>query len=124
MSSYTSPQRQGATDWLRRVARGVVVLWAAWWTFFVWASVIFEGVTSNGMLAALLVSALLGGSAAIAWRWERGGGVLLTVEGLLVLLGYPQAFSHLPPLTITFVLLTFALPPLLAGTLCLACRKR
>ena len=124
MSSYTRPQRQGATDWLRRVALTVAILWATWWTFFVWASVIFEGVSREGMLAALLVSAVLGGSAAIAWRWQRGGGLLLTVEGLLVLLGYPQAFSYLPPSTITFVLLTFALPPLLAGALFLACRKR
>jgi hypothetical protein len=124
VSSATRPPREGVTDWLRPVARAVSALWAAWWTFFAWASVLTEGATTAGLFAALLLTTLFFASAAIAWRWERWGGLLLTVEGLLVLLSYPQAAGGLDPSTITFVLLTLALPPLVAGTLFLACRKR
>jgi hypothetical protein len=124
MSAHTPLPRDSATDSLRPIARAIAALWACFWTFFVWASVLSEPLTARGALAAAILSAVFLGSAAVAWRWERGGGLLLTVEGLLALLSYPQAASDLPAATITAVLLTLALPPLVAGTLCLGCRKR
>jgi hypothetical protein len=45
--------------------------------------------------------------------------------GLVVLVGYPIMFSRrFPPNTILIMLLTMALPPLAAGILLLASRRR
>ncbi len=109
---------------LRIIARIVALAWAAWWTFFVWVTVASEGFPNNGLVAATILTVVFLGSALIVFRSERIGGLLLTVEGILVLIGYPQVTPGMPSATVTLVLLTLALPPLIAGTLSLACRGR
>lgn len=112
------------TRLLRSLARAIALLWAAWWTFFVWATVASEGFLWPGPAVAAALGVLFLGSALLAWRWQHIGGLLLTVEGLLVVIGYPQMMAGVPSATVTTVLLTLALPPLVAGALCLACRER
>ena len=56
-------------------------------------------------------------SAIVAWRSEKVGGSILIVEGLAVSLLYPIIFRNMASPTVFFVLLTMALPPLVAGIL-------
>ncbi|MCI0691113.1 hypothetical protein L0337_03795 [candidate division KSB1 bacterium] len=54
----------------------------------------------------------------VAWRWEVIGGKLLMFEGLLILVIFPViAAGSIPFGGILFVILTMALPPLVAGVL-------
>ena len=111
---------------MRHIARILALIWAGWWTFFGLASGLAEGVSPAGVLAhaALPGLAFLAG-AAVAWRWETVGVVLLILEGLSVLVAYPiMTCAHFPLATIVFVLLTMALPPIAAGLLFLLGSRR
>lgn len=110
-----------ATKWLRYSALILALIWAGWWTFFGLASGIGEGSKPVGVLLHTAAPGLIFlASAVIAWRWERIGAIVLLVEGALILIGYPLLFRRFPLSTILFVLLTMALPPLVAGCLLLA----
>jgi hypothetical protein len=108
---------------LRYAARVLAVLWAIWWTFFIWATVASEGFTTQGLLVAVTLSAVFLGSALVAWLWERPGSLLLLVEGLIVLIGYSHIAGDLPQSTVVLVIVTFALPPLLAAVFLTMCRR-
>jgi len=104
------------------LARALSLIWAGWWVFFGVASALGERLSPFGVL---MHAAVPGGifliSAAIAWKWETTGGVLLILEGLLVCAVYPVwEHSRFPVSTILFVLLTMALPPIVAGCLFVA----
>jgi hypothetical protein len=110
---------------MRYLARALALLWAGWWVFFGLASGIGEGGTPAYVLLHTAVPGLVFLiSAIVAWRWEAVGGVILMLEGVLVLIGYPIVFGRFPLTTIVFVLLTMALPPLVAGFLFLADWRR
>jgi len=96
---------------MRYIARLIGVLWAGWWTLFGLLSGLGEGLDVLGVIMHLTVPGLIFLAAAlVAWRWERAGGVLLIVEGVLALFYFP--FAREP-----FGLLTLALPPVIAGAL-------
>jgi hypothetical protein len=116
-------QPTGLDRCLRYAARVLSLLWAAWWSFFVWATVASEGFTSNGLAVALCLSAIFLGSAVSAWRWERFASLLLLVEGLVVLIGYTQVSHDIPQSTIVVIIVTLALPPILAALFLTMCRK-
>jgi hypothetical protein len=120
----TPHQSTGSTDWLRPFPRLIAAVWAGFWILVVWASLLYQGITAPGVLAALLLTAAFAGSAASIWLNERTGGILLTIEGLILILAYPQAAGGAPTTTVDAVVIALALPPLVAGTLCLACRRR
>jgi hypothetical protein len=103
------------------IALVLALLWALWWTFFGFASGVGEGLSLVGVFVhAALPGGVMLISVAVAWLWRLVGGVLLVVEGIIVLVGYPIMVSNRFGLrTIVFVLLTMALPPLLAGILLL-----
>jgi hypothetical protein len=108
------------------IALVLALLWAAWWIFFGLASGIGEGMSLGGIL---IHAALPGGimliSVAVAWMWKLVGGELLVLEGIIVLIGYPIMVSNRFGLrTIVFVMLTMALPPLLAGILLVTSRHK
>ena len=64
-------------------------------------------------------------SVAIAWRWQLIGGILLVLEAAIIAVVYfMMTYSIFPHSTIIFVLLTMALPPLVAGSLLLANWRR
>jgi hypothetical protein len=103
----------------RTIVRGLTLLWASWWMFFGLSSGFTEGLA----LAKVLLHAAVPGlifllTAMIAWRWERLGARLLLLEGLLVFAFYPViTWGAVSLASVLFVILTMALPPLLAGTL-------
>jgi len=102
-------------------ARVLAMLWAAFWTWFGLASGIAEGLSPAGVLVHTAVPGLFFVLLLlVAWRWEPLGGILLVLAGLLIAVAYPLVFRGKPlPMTIS-VLLTMALPALLAGILFLA----
>ena len=59
----------------------------------------------------------------IAWRWERIGGVLFLLIGHAVFVVYPLVMS-VPLVTVFFIYLTMAFPPLIAGLLFFICGRK
>jgi hypothetical protein len=110
--------------WLRITARSLAMLWAGLWMTFGLVSGIAEG---EGVVAALVHTVVPGliflVSALTAFKWDLLAGILLVGEGLVVLVGYPLGARHFPTSTVVFVLLTMALPPLVAGLLLLLGRR-
>jgi len=94
----------------------LAVCWAAWWTFFGLASGLGEG---GGISATLLHTAVPGGLFAalclVAWRYERAGGVLLVLAGILSAVAFRVRLTQ----EAWFLLLTLVLPPVVAGVLLL-----
>ena len=61
----------------------------------------------------------------VVWRWEQVGSIIMIILGLVVAVGYPLAYGRrFPVATIIFIELTMALPPLLAGLLLIAARRK
>lgn len=101
----------------RQVALLLAALWAGWWVFFGLSSALAEEI---GVGAVLLHTTIPGVvfllCVWVAWRWPRPGSRLLQGVGLLVVIFYPiLAAGSIPIAGILFVLLTMALPPLIAG---------
>jgi len=122
----TSQANDRAGSWMRWIARVLSLLCGAWWTFFGVASGLAEGLDPVGILIHAAVPGLiLLISALIAWRWERVGGALLALEGLVVLVGYPLLVrGRFPISTVVFMLLTMAAPLLIPGLLFLVTWRR
>lgn len=112
------------SHWSVRVARVLAVVWAGFWIWFGLASGLGEGLDPLGVLMHTVVpGGIFGLLAILAWRREALGGSLLLAVGILAAVFYPlrvrgwRAF-YLP------ILLTMALPPLVAGGLLLWHRYR
>lgn len=97
----------------------MALLWAGWWTFFVFAVVLSEG---SGLLDVMRHGFWFGPAALIvaliAVRWERIGGVLLIGAGVAWAFIYPLGFKASAATTV-FMMLTLAAPPLAAGIMLL-----
>lgn len=111
---------------MRYIARALALIWAGWWAFFGPASALVEGLDRVGVLIHTAMPGLVFlVSAIIAWKWETVGGVLLVLEGIMVLIAHAaMTYGRFPLLTIIFVLLAMALPPWVAGILFLANWRR
>lgn len=105
-----------------RIIAGVIsLLWASFWIFYGLFSGLPEGGGFSGFLyhvpnalpgIAMLISS------AIAWRCATVGGVLLCVESLLIVVGYPLLFySRTPITTIIYIILGMGIPPMFSGLL-------
>ena len=105
-----------------RIIAGVVsLLWAAFWIFYG----LFSGLPEGGGFSGFLYHApnALPGiimliSAAIAWRCATVGGVILCVESLLIVVGYPllsHSKTHIT--TIIYIILGMGIPPMFSGLL-------
>jgi hypothetical protein len=83
------------------------------------AAGINEGVNPGTVaVQTVLAATLFFGSVGLAWRWQIPGGMVLFAEGVAIMIGFPlMVGASISPLTITFVLTTLALPPLVSGTL-------
>jgi hypothetical protein len=109
---------------MRAMSRILASLWCTWWVFFGIASGLAEGGAS---LLRYLVFPPLAFIAvfAVFWRRERLGSLLLVLTGLLIAVGYPLTVGRDFSVGTTIVIeLTMALPPLLAGVLVIAARRR
>ncbi len=104
---------------IRKIARVLTMLWASGWILFGLSSGLYEGMTLRGVLLHTALPGLVFLlTTIVAWRWEVIGGKLLMFEGLLILVIFPViAAGSIPFSGILFVILTMALPPLVAGFL-------
>lgn len=111
--------------WQRWIARFLALCWAGWWIFFGLASGIDEGSSVPVILVhAAIPGALFLISALLPWRYEMLGGKVLLIEGILIAIIYPYLARHFQLFVILMVLLTMALPPLIAGLLCITIARR
>ncbi|MGB5635675.1 MAG: hypothetical protein WBM44_23180 [Waterburya sp.] len=108
------------TKWMRYCARALAIIWAGWWTFFGLASGFGEGSDLVGVLIHTAFPGLVFLSVAVlAWRSPAMGGIALLLVGVLTFILFPGTMDFPFPSRI-FMLLTFHLPPLIAGFLSLA----
>ena len=120
---------------MRSIARALAALWAGWWTLCVaYFSAGLVGVfhcfdcapheqapvwgTGSLVMAACLALPVWA-SAAVAWRWQRIGGIVLVLEGLLISIPAVRMYP-LRSVLLTVAMCAMPLPPLVAGTLFLA----
>ena len=111
-------------SWLRRVSLIIGLVWAVLWTMFLGASALSQGfgpITNEALVASVVLASgvlILWLSIVIAWKRELVGGILLTVAGLLVIIGYPVgAAGRIDPVGIVLVVVIMGLPPVFAGLL-------
>jgi len=114
--------------WLnsRSVGLALAALCTAFWLWFGVASAMAErlGATSS-VLHLVVPGGILLLTILLAWKWEALGGALLIAEGLVVCVGYPIfASGRFPIFTVVMMLLTLALPPIVAGFLLVADARR
>jgi len=111
---------------LRHVARGLSLLWAGVWLIFGLLSGAGEG--ARGLLANApnaLPGVVFLASALLAWWRPYAGAVILLIEGVTLLVGYPLLIrGRFPSSMVMLVLGVIALPPILAGLLFLLSRSR
>jgi hypothetical protein len=97
-------------------ARLISNLWAASWISLGVASGISQGLTFARILLDLVVSGLFFGLLQfLARRRAVLGGLLLLLIGLILTLGFPTLSRRLHGNALASVILTLALPPLVAG---------
>ncbi len=102
---------------MRYIARGLALIWAGWWVFCNGASLMLN-FSLGWLLVAICISLFLLASAAIPWRWEVIGGVVLVLEGLALFTA--QMFVGFGGWPHILMVLAGGLPPLVAGILFLA----
>jgi hypothetical protein len=112
LSAWHAPQ------WERFAARSVLLLWAAFWIWFGFASGLSERLPPMGIFihtaAPGLVFALI---AAAAWRWERASGWFLIGLAILILFAYNEMMGHRGIAFVLQVGSILAAPPAISGVL-------
>lgn len=98
----------------------IILIWAAFWVYFVLAATWGEpGTLLQKLLATAIGLTIVLGSTVAPLANPRVGGAVLLVEGILLAVAN-YAFLHNPPATRAFLFFTLALPPIVAGALALA----
>ncbi len=122
MSTTASPR--DSRKRLRLLGRLLVLVWAAFWLWFGIASSVGERESVGGTLAHILpgLGFLIVG--VLAFAWQIKAAILLVAMGLAVGILYPLYATNMPLMTIVFMEMTMALPPLVAGILLLFGRRK
>jgi hypothetical protein len=108
---------------MRKFALILASIWALWWFYFGLVSGAEEGIIDNALNAIPGLIFVI--SVIIAWRWQKPGGIVLLVEGIILLFGYPRlAYGRTTWGVIGVVVLMLALPALLSGFLLLTQKKK
>lgn len=100
----------------RIIAWGVLTLWMGFWTYFVVAGGILDGGGWPALLRVLVFLAVFGTGALVSWLWPRWGQATLLFTSIGLTLALLLFFKNTPGNTL-FLLLTMALPPLVAAQL-------
>lgn len=125
---------------MRWVARILSILWAIWalfWTLFISAADNDEvaGILLAGLVVVIAILLFLGPAIiSIKWRREALAGSVLLVDGILILASLVAIYFHIAPRNMGGVpppmrteaqvaFFTLILPPLVAGSLFLACHR-
>jgi len=106
----------------RRMAWTLIVIAIVFWLWFgIGSAYVEKGGAFNWLMHILVPGGVFILSALAAWRWERIGGGLLLLEGIVALGFIVRAFllGRLTASSMMLMCLTLALPPLTAGTLLL-----
>ena len=112
----TSTHNRLGRNWLRLIARVLILCWVGFWGFFLVASLLCEPFKTGGLIPIAIYLLLFIVPVFIVWRWERIGGVLLLLIGHAILFGYPLLASKALT-TVVMVYLTMAFPALISGLL-------
>lgn len=100
------------------IARGLALLWAAFWLFFFVAESWFYRAPARVMLLWTCAGVVFVVLALLPRRWEAAGGILLLAVGLLG----GAAYAVWPPPELSWAgrvitLATLCVPPIVAGIL-------
>lgn len=100
------------------IARGIILLWAAWWSFFAIASSMNPVPPLEQLIYPAAVVAGVVVQAWLLWRWPTAGALSALILGL-GLAGWYLAANNpsFPVSTVVFVLATLPLPLLVAASL-------
>ena len=109
--------------WIRFSARVLILCWVGFWGFFLVATLLSEPFQTTAFVPIAIYLLFFVIPVFIAWRWERIGGILFLLIGHAVFVVYPLVMS-VPLITVFFVYLTMALPPLIAGLLFFISRRK
>ncbi len=111
----------GKTKRMRSLAKSLALVWALWWIFFGVAYAVGQKFSQQAILVLLVFPLFFLGSAMLPRFSQRTGATVLSLEGLIILIGYPWiTYGKVPLPAIAAVLLMLALPPLISGFLLLA----
>jgi hypothetical protein len=114
---YT-PSRSIGMKTLEYLARALALLWAGFWTFFFIAESLAWNTPVSRMTIWTGVGLLFVILALVGWRWEVTGGLLLIAAGVVTALAYAiWAPRELYLTTRATTLITFGVPPAVAGAL-------
>jgi hypothetical protein len=120
MSLREKDETSEVVGWQRKAAWILVIVAVVFWLWFGIGSAMFEpGGWFNWFMHLLIPGGIFIMSAAAAWLWQKVGGILFALEGVIAIgfLVVTLLAGRLNPATIFMMLLTLALPPLLAGIL-------
>ncbi len=113
--------------WQCRGAWILVIIVIIFWLWFGIGSAIVEGGGwFNWLMHILIPGGIFIISAVVAWRWQKVGGILFTIEGVIAIgfLTVALIAGSSNPSLLGMMCLTLALPPLLAGILFMTCAER
>ena len=104
---------------IRFIARLVILIWVGFWGFFLVGSLLSESFQTTDFIPMAIYLLFFVIPVFIAWRWEKIGGILFLLEGLIALIGYPflAMGASYSILEVLIYFLTIAFPPLIAGLL-------
>lgn len=101
-------------NWMRITARALSLVWASWWVFFEGA----EAVGSGKFGQAVIFVVFMFGAAALAWKWEVAGGLLLILEAMAALAMFtPMWLRRFDLFQASVLFVMMPAPPLLSGIL-------
>ena len=100
------------------LARGIALLWAAFWLFFITAESIATDTPPLAMSLWMSVGVIFLLLALLPWRHPRTGGILLLAAALISAVAYTLLPPPNLPLRVRIgTTALFAVPPLAAGLL-------
>ena len=100
------------------IARGIILLWAAWWSFFAIASSVNPVPPLEQLIYPATVVAGVVVQAWLLWRWPTAGALSALILGLGLAGWYLVANNpSFPVSTVVFVLATLPTPLLFAALL-------
>jgi hypothetical protein len=104
----------------RRAAIILVVIAVVFWLWFgIGSAIVTQGTAFDWFMYLMMPGGVFIISAFIAWCWNRIGGIILILEGLMALVFVIIAFisGNYDATTFILMILTLCFPPLVSGIL-------
>lgn len=110
--------------WQRSAALVLMIIAIVFWLWFgIGSAYVEKAGPFNWLMHILVPGGIFILSTLVAWRWEKIGGALLVLEGLVALgfIGRAFLWGRFTASSLVLMCLTLGLPPLAAGILLLIC---